>query len=109
MKYVYVAGPYTGDIMTNIRNALKVGSRLLDAELVPYVPHLSGFWDLLYPRPYADWMKLDLAWLERCEAVYRLRGDSPGADQEVKAAKKLGIPVFYEPFIQGLLDACGST
>lgn len=33
--------------------------------------------------------------LERCDAVLRLPGESPGADREVHYAISLGKPVYY--------------
>jgi hypothetical protein len=30
----------------------------------------------------------------RCDALLRLPGDSPGADEEVKMASELGLPVL---------------
>jgi hypothetical protein len=107
VKYIYVAGPFSGEQMQNIRVAMLQGAHLLEHGLVPFVPHLSGFWDVVCPLPYDKWLEYDLAWLERCDALYRLQGASPGADREVARAEKLGIPVFYAPYIQTLLDACG--
>jgi len=60
----------------------------------PFVPHL---FDLVDPRDelgYERWMALDLDWLSRCDALVRLPGASPGADREVAAAGRLGIPVL---------------
>ena len=94
---VYVAGPYTGaDPAVNVRAAILVGARLLDAGHVPFIPHLTHFWHLVSPRPYEDWMQLDMAWIEVCEAMFRIPGESAGADREVARAKELGIPVFHD-------------
>ena len=43
---------------------------------------------------HADWLALDFAWLDVCDAVLRLPGDSDGADKEVAHAQERGIPVF---------------
>jgi len=93
---VYVAGPYTEpDPVENTRAAFDAGSRLLDTALVvAYVPHMSMFWHFLHPRPYADWLELDLEIVDRCDALLRLPGKSPGADREVERAQRRGIPVF---------------
>ena len=92
---VYVAGPYTkGDTALNVRRAIGVGDELMDAGHFPFVPHLSHFQHMLCPRPYEDWMANDLVWLPQCEALVRLRGESPGADREVKMANDLKIPVY---------------
>jgi hypothetical protein len=33
--------------------------------------------------------------LQHCDAVLRLPGESKGADQDVKIAQELGIPVYH--------------
>lgn len=94
---VYVAGPLTaGDPVLNVRAAVQAGQRLLEAGLVPFVPHLSMLWHLVCPNPYETWIKLDLAWLETCDAVLRLPGRSPGVDGEVMRAFELGLPVYMD-------------
>ena len=96
MNYIYIAGPYSGgDVAVNVRNAIGAANRLVDAGYKPFVPHLCHFWHLLYPRPYEDWVALDMAWLPKCEAIVRLDGDSPGADGEVQWALTNNIPVYY--------------
>ena len=93
---VYVAGPYSkGHVNENVRAAVEAGERLLKAGHTPYIPHLNHLWDLLFPAPYEQWMRLDLEWLLQCEVVLRLPGESAGADLEVATADQLGIPVFY--------------
>jgi hypothetical protein len=95
MKRVYVAGPYSsGDVAANVRNAYAAATRLADAGFAPFVPHHTHFWHLLFPRPYEEWLRLDLAFLPCCEAVLRLPGESSGADAEVREATTLRIPVF---------------
>ena len=40
-------------------------------------------------------MDLDLVWLECCDCLLRLPGESKGADIEVKHALENNIKVFY--------------
>ena len=95
IKYVYVAGPYTqGDVMHNIRASIEAASELLRAGLIPFCPHLTGFWHFHAPEDYNDWLAYDLAWLHKCDALLRLPGPSSGADNEVVVAKGMGIPVY---------------
>lgn len=95
VKRIYVAGPYTQpDPAANAARAVEAANRIFDAGYWPYIPHLTHFWHPQIPRPYEDWMALDLVWLEVCDALVRLPGDSPGADREVAQAQELGIPVF---------------
>ncbi len=93
---VYVAGPYTkGDPCVNTHAAIQAGNLLLDAGHAPFVPHLSHFWHTTTPRPYEDWMRLDFAFVEVCDALVRLPGESSGADREVEHARRFDVPVFF--------------
>ena len=95
-KTVYIAGPYTqGDVAVNVRHAILAGEELLYAGFVPFIPHLTHFWHLLFPHQIDFWYKYDLEWLERCDYLLRLPGDSPGATVEVGHAEAFGIPVYY--------------
>lgn len=97
MKKIYIAGPYTnGDMALNVRYAIQKADLLATLGFAPYVPHLCHFWHLLFPRSYDFWMELDKIYLECCDAVFRLKGESPGADEETAFAKKLKIPVFTD-------------
>ena len=92
---VYIAGPYTkGDVAQNVAAAIEVADKLATLDLVVFVPHLTHFWHLHSPRPYEFWLFQDLEWLKVCNAVYRITGESSGADKEVAYAKDHGIPVF---------------
>src|SRR5512136_1798341 len=96
MKLIFIAGPYTkGDVAQNVNQAITWADLVMDAGCAVFVPHLSHFQHLVHARPYEDWTANDNAILRRCDAVFRLAGDSPGADAEVTLAKSLGIPVFY--------------
>lgn len=96
MKYVYVAGPLSaGETSTNIRKAMNAAATLLDHGLRPFLPHLTYYFDIVHPRPYNEWINYDLDWVLKCDAVLRLDGKSPGADEEVGHAEEHGIPVYY--------------
>lgn len=94
---VYVAGPITkGNQFINLRNAVLAGAILIEHGYLPYIPHLTCIVELVAgEREYEDWMKMDDAWLQCCNIVLRLDGESPGADREVVRAKELGIPVVF--------------
>jgi hypothetical protein len=97
---VYVSGPYsTGKWGANVRNAIDAAQYIVDEteNVYPFVPHtMSALWSLVYPeRDHDDWMELDLAFVERCDALLRLDGESPGGDEEVAFARELDIPVYF--------------
>ncbi len=95
MKYIYVAGPYTdGDPVINTRKAIEAGDLLRGMGFVPFIPHLSMFWHFLKPHDLAFWYENDNEWIERCDGLVRLPGESKGADAEVSLAIELGMPVF---------------
>lgn len=101
---IYLAGPYSkGDVVKNIQKAVTMADIIAERGGIPFVPHLMAFWHLAYPRPYEFWLEQGLAWVGACQAVYRLPGESPGADREVEEAKRLGIPVYTD--LVKLIDA----
>ena len=94
--HVYIAGPYTKpDPVLNMRRAVIAADRVRDAGHVPFVPHLNLAWDLVSPASYDEWLAWDLAWLERCDVMVRLDGESPGADVEEEFCRNNGIPIYY--------------
>jgi hypothetical protein len=104
---VYLAGPYSkGDVAQNVHRMLRVADYLANLGVMCYVPLLTHFWHLVYPREYEFWMKYDLLFLEKCDCLIRLKGESAGADREVDHAKRLKMPVheFGEFDMQELND-----
>ena len=94
---VYIAGPYTlGSQAHNVREMVLAADEVRFVGGLPFIPLLSHFWDLLVPHDYDFWMAMCLEWVERSAAVFRLLGESRGADLEIARARELGIPVFYE-------------
>ena len=92
---VYVAGPYTTpDVAINMKNAMDAAAQLIEIGYTVVVPHLSHFLHMNNPQPYETWMRMDLEILEKCDAVLRIFGESPGADRETARAYELGIPVY---------------
>lgn len=94
--YIYVAGPYTkGDVALNVREAVITGNLLRLMGHTPFIPHLTHYWHMMIPQEYEFWLKYDMEWLEKCDAVFRIPGESHGADKEVERAKELGKPIFF--------------
>lgn len=92
---IYIAGPYTkGDVELNVRNALAMAEKVIQKGGLPFVPHLSHFWHLTFPKALQWWYAYDIQLLKRCDGLVRLMGESEGADQEVVIAIDLRIPVY---------------
>ena len=108
---VYVAGPISqGDPEGNCRRAIKMGFVLMDKGYAPYVPHYSWFVDVdsvAGKGRYEQWISGDLSWIATCQGLLRLSGESKGADREVRWAREVGVPVFYD--LQVLLDELKPT
>jgi hypothetical protein len=96
---IYIAGPYSkGDVAENVRNAIYEANYISFLGHEYYLPHTSHFEHMLIPRPYEFWLKHDMAWLELCDALFRMEGESNGADKEVARMIELGRPIFYKLF-----------
>lgn len=96
MIKVYISSPYTnGDKYQNVRRAMMVAKGLIDLGLNPLQPLLNHFFAIHYPLNYETFMQMDLDWVEACDCVLRMPGESEGADREVVHAINLGIPVFH--------------
>lgn len=96
--FVYVASPYThGDQYVNVQRQIEFGNCLLDRGLVPVSPLLNSVsYHAQKQREYDLWMDIDYNWILKCDALFRLEGESKGADLEVVFAKKMNIPVFTD-------------
>ena len=105
--WVYIASPYTkGDVAINVRSQLWAFDSLMNMGVIPVAPLYSHFQHLFIPRPYQDWIALDLEIVKRCDACLRLSAfdfgtgyvqtESSGADGEVAAFQAMGKPVFFD-------------
>lgn len=95
-KYIYIAGPYSkDDPVVNTAKAIEAGNILAEKGYIPFIPHLTLFWHLVYPHQIEFWYMQDMAWMAKCDSLLRIPGESPGADIEVHWAKKLGMPIYY--------------
>lgn len=93
---VYIASPYTiGDTAVNVRRQIDAANELMDMGLLPFAPLMSHFHDMIHHRGWVSWMDWCLGWLESCDIILRLEGESRGADMEVARAKELGTSVCY--------------
>jgi hypothetical protein len=93
---VYIAGPYSGDVVANVRRAVKIGLELWrTGHVAVLIPHLTLLADLVAPMEHDDWYRYDFDQIVHCDAVLRISGDSHGADEEVLFACALQLPVFH--------------
>jgi len=67
----------------------------MDRGHTPFVPHLNYFWAAFSDHSKRAWMTWRLRWVRRCDAVLRLPGDAPEADQAVALAERLNKPIYY--------------
>ena len=98
MLKIYVAGPLStgtySDTTCNVRTALEYANSIMILGGAPYLPHLSHFWNLFYLHSWEEWMAMDRVWVLSCDALFRMPGESKGADQEVAWAKEAGLPIY---------------
>lgn len=96
MIKVYIASPYTiGDVAVNVKRQLDCANELIELGFCPFAPLYSHFQHMAHPQPYDTWVKLDVEWVQVCDCLLRLDGESKGADGEVKHALEYSKPVFY--------------
>lgn len=97
-KLVYIAGPYSKpDPVQNTNEAIRFGLQIRDAfNVAVIIPHLTLLAHMVTPRNIEYWYSFDLDQLDHCDALFRLRGESKGADLEVAYAEDRGIPVLHQ-------------
>lgn len=121
-KRIYIAGPITkGVLAANVNQATAAFVELAKMGLAPFCPHWSVYAKTCGMRfdevtaqyipfectghgtvsgndvmKHEDWLGIDLAWVAVSDAVFRLPGESTGADMEVAQAKASGLPVFTD-------------
>ncbi len=109
---VYVSGPITrGDVQDNLRLGIVFGLTLLHMGYAVFSPHAlaaHAIQDNGSPPPvgsdeYEAWLAHDLAFVECCDALLRLPGESVGAEREVQHALAHGVRVCHS--IKDLLAA----
>ena len=93
---IYIAGPYSSNPEKNMKIAEEIGVQILKRGHIPFIPHKHTFgWEKRNDVTYEDFLRLDFAWLECCDALFFI-GRSLGADRELEHSKKLNIPVYYK-------------
>jgi len=94
-KFVYLAAPYSiGDKRKNVANSIIVTDKLMNHGATVYNPLLSHFHDAVFNHPPEFWYSYDLKWLERCDCLIWIAGESQGVKAEIEHALKLDMPVY---------------
>ena len=92
---LYLSGPITkGNRTSNFAQAASMQAELMQAGFAVLNPMLSMMHPDAWTIDHRLWMDNDLPWVEVCHVVFRLPGESIGADEECSFADNLGIPVF---------------
>jgi NTP pyrophosphatase (non-canonical NTP hydrolase) len=88
----------SGDRIQNLKDALFAGDMLDNAGLIPFVPHMYLTWEIYTNLTIESWEQhvraMNMAWLESCDVLVRLPGESPGSDREVARMRELHRPVY---------------
>ena len=79
----------------NVRRAIETADIVLLMTDVPFIPHLTHFWEIMSHHDYEEWLSYDKQWLLACDGLLRLSGDSPGADREEAWATNAGLKVWH--------------
>lgn len=93
MIKVFISSPYSGNEEENVNIQQRCANDLINLGFNPFIPLLYHYQEAKFPHPYNKWLELDTDWISVCDVLLRLPGESPGADDEVKHAQKLNIPV----------------
>lgn len=95
-KLVYIASPYAGDIVENIKTAQEACRYAVEQGAVPIAVHLMypQFLDDGSPKDREAGLQMGLRVLGVCDELW-LCGDriSAGMQKELEAAERLSIPV----------------
>lgn len=108
---ILIAGPYrsgTGDdpakMAANLRHLEEASYPIFKAGHVPMIGEWVALpiWQTAGGQAVGDELYEEILHptagrlIERCDAILRLKGESKGADNDVRLAKERGIPVFYD-------------
>lgn len=99
---IFVSGPYSAltieERWGNVLEAVKAGIAIRAKGHYPIIPHLYDEFDEVakmagYNFDWQSYMDMDLAILERCDALHFI-GPSKGANIELERAKELGLKIY---------------
>ena len=93
---MYVCSPYSGDVAGNTEKARRYSRFVAERGAVPLAPHLL-FPQILSEETEREWgLRLGLALLERCDAIFVFGSEmSSGMRAEIAEAERLGLKIHY--------------
>lgn len=105
---VYISGPISGsgNLYENINRGVVYWDQMIEDGLAPICPHMNDFGYIMQGRK-PDWstaLACDLPLVSRSDALFRIAGDSEGADLEEWYAHRNNVPVFHD--YEKLLQYC---
>lgn len=103
---VYLSCPMRkGHWTDNVRTASKVAADMIRKGISVVNPMGSWLCDVAEPLECHEWLDNDCGIIEVCHAVYRIPGESEGADLECQHALACSVPVFYDlPSLYEFMD-----
>ena len=109
MKYIYIAGPYSGihhdyrsffEIDRNIMRAMEAADALCNAGVGFFCPHShSAHFETIAPEvPSEYWKALDMHFMDDCDGILMLPNweSSSGSKREKDIMEQNEKPVFYD-------------
>lgn len=91
---LYMAGPYSAHPNWCTWAAMNTAKAItMYTGWTPLVPHLTHFWDIVFPAPYEFWLDYDRDLLAVCDGFVRLPGRSHGADTEAEWAVRYDLEI----------------
>jgi len=94
---VFLAGPLAqAPTASQTQQALRLWGKLEQLGFAPFCPQWFHFTAQSYPPDASVWLEQGLIWLEKCDAMLLLSGETRGAEPLLAHAKAHGIPVFNE-------------
>ena len=108
---VLVTGPYRsgtnndpGRMKANLRKMEDAALRLFRAGHIPFIGEwvaqpllkVAGAKKICDPKANEILYPVAVRLIRKCDAILRLPGDSEGADGDVRIARQLNIPVYYD-------------
>lgn len=78
---------------------MKKGYAVHNPALTVHATELADFSFMTHKQ----WVDMDLSFVNKCDIVIRIEGESKGADRECEFALTKGIPVFF--YNDSILDA----